>query len=104
MPYQNKHPNLLFVFADQMRGMDMGCAGNTQVLTPNLDQLSAAGTCFTHAYANTPVCTPSRASLLTGQFPLTHRVIANDIPLSPEAITIGEILCSAPSFRTLNCN
>jgi len=39
--------NLLLVFADQMRGMDMACAGNAQVITPNLDRLAAGGTLFT---------------------------------------------------------
>jgi len=100
-----RQPNLLFVFADQMRGMDrlracpargeeakpmdMNCAGNARVRTPAMDRLAREGTMFTHAYANCPVCTPSRASLLTGQYPLTCRVIANDLPLPEDAVTIG---------------
>jgi arylsulfatase A-like enzyme len=83
-------PNLLFVFADQMRGMDMGCAGNPQVRTPAMDRLAGEGTRFSRAYANCPVCTPSRASLLTGQYPLTCRVIANDLPLPEDVLTIGQ--------------
>lgn len=92
-------PNLLFVFADQMRGMDLGCAGNAEVRTPNLDRLADEGLRFTHAYANCPVCTPSRASLLTGRYPLTCRVIANDLPLPEEEVTLAEIL-KAQGYRT----
>ncbi|HIE03382.1 MAG TPA: hypothetical protein EYP61_01345 [Candidatus Latescibacteria bacterium] len=62
-------PNLLFVFADQMRGMDMACAGNPQVLTPNMDRIASEGTLFVNACANCPVCTPSRATMLTGRYP-----------------------------------
>lgn len=92
-------PNILFVFADQLRGMDLGCAGNAEVLTPNLDRLAAEGTRFDHAYANAPVCTPSRAMLLTGRYPLANRVIANDLPL-PEAMpTVGETF-KGQGYRT----
>ncbi len=92
-------PNILFVFADQMRGMAMGCAGNPQVITPNLDRLAAQGTRFSHAYANIPVCGPCRGSLLTGQYPLTHRVVANDLPLPEDAVTVGELF-KAAGYRT----
>ena len=94
-----KRPNLLFVFADQMRGMDMGCAGNDQVITPNIDRLASEGTLFTHAYANCPVCTPSRATILTGRYPLSHRAVANDLPLPEEEVTIAELLKEA-GYRT----
>ncbi len=92
-------PNLLFVFADQMRGMAMGCAGNQDVQTPNLDRLAAEGTIFDHAFANCPVCTPSRAMLLTGRYPLANRVIANDLPLPEDMPTIGEQFRDA-GYRT----
>ena len=54
--------NLLVIFGDQHRGEALGCAGNPDVQTPALDRLAAEGVRFTHAYANTPVCTPSRGS------------------------------------------
>jgi len=88
----SKHPNLLFVFADQMRGVDMGCAGNDQVRTPNMDKLASEGALFTHAYANCPVCTPSRGTILTGRYPLSHRALANDLPLPVSEVTIAELL------------
>ncbi|MCL5283762.1 MAG: sulfatase [Armatimonadetes bacterium] len=88
-------PNLIVIFADQMRGMDMGCAGNHQVISPNLDRLAAEGVRFTHAVANTPVCTPSRGCLLTGLYPLSHRAIANDLPVNPDAPSIAKVLRAA---------
>ena len=93
------HPNLLFVFADQMRGMDMGCAGNPQVRTPHLDRLAAQGTMFSHAYANCAVCTPSRGTILTGRYPHAHGAIANDVPMATGQATIAHALGRA-NYRT----
>ncbi len=84
-------PNLLFVFADQMRGMDMGCAGNAQIHTPTLDGFAAKGVRLTHCYATTPVCGPNRATLLTGTFPTTHGVLGNDLPLPTTLPSLGTI-------------
>jgi len=92
-------PNLLFIFADQMRGMDMACAGNGQVRTPHLDRLAAEGTQFTHAYANTPVCTPCRGTILTGRYPHAHRAVANDLALPDDEVTVAELLRDA-GYRT----
>ncbi|NWF84640.1 MAG: sulfatase-like hydrolase/transferase [Bryobacteraceae bacterium] len=64
-----RRPNLLFLIADDHAGYVMGCDGNAQALTPNLDALAAQGTRFAAHYCNSPVCTPSRQSLLTGQMP-----------------------------------
>ena len=92
-------PNLLFVFADQMRGMDMGCAGNAEVRTPNLDRLAREGTQMTQAFANCPVCTPSRAVLLTGRHAIATRVVGNDLPLPVDIPSIGTCLRAA-GYRT----
>jgi arylsulfatase A-like enzyme len=78
-------PNVLFVFADQWRAQATGYAGDPNVRTPNLDALAAGSVNFTHALAGCPVCSPYRASLLTGQYPLTHGVFVNDVPLAPGA-------------------
>lgn len=97
---QGKHsPNLVFVFSDQMRGMDMGCAGNSQVLTPNMDRLASQGTRLTHCYANSPLCTPCRGMLLTGNYPLTNKVVANDLPMPEDSVSIGHRL-QAAGYRT----
>lgn len=60
-------PNFLFILMDDMAARALSCYGNPYVQTPNLDRLAREGTRFTHAYA-TPQCTPTRASLLTGQY------------------------------------
>jgi len=74
---QAKKPSFLFILADQYRGDAFGAAGNTFVHTPNLDRLAKSGVRFANAYAPQAVCTPSRASLLTGVFPTTHRLTDN---------------------------
>lgn len=88
-------PNLLLVFPDQMRAEAMGCTGNLDVRTPCLDALAAEGTRFGCAIANCPVCTPSRGTMLTGRYPLSHRALANDLPLPEDERTMGDILSKA---------
>lgn len=73
--------NLLFVFADQMRGEAMRCAGNPVLRTPNLDQLAAEGVRVTNAISSYPVCCPYRASLLTGNHVFRNGVYFNDVLL-----------------------
>src|ERR1700754_2235359 len=62
---------------DQHRVDTLGCYGNPHVATPNLDRLAAGGTRFDRFYTPTAICTPARASLLTGQAPFRHRLLAN---------------------------
>ncbi|WP_461533649.1 sulfatase family protein [Sinomicrobium sp.] len=74
-----KNPNILWIIADDL-GNDLGCYGNMDVYTPNLDRLAAEGIRFTNAYATAPVCSPSRSSLITGMYPvsinsLNHRTL-----------------------------
>lgn len=88
-------PNILFVLADQWRFEAFGYAGNRDVKTPNLDRLQREGVCFVNAVSGMPVCSPMRASFLTGQRPLTHGVFLNDVPLNPEAVTIAKVLGKA---------
>jgi len=59
-------PNILLILKDDMASYALGCYGNAQVRTPQLDWLAATGSRFTNAYA-TPQCTPTRATLLSGQ-------------------------------------
>jgi len=83
-------PNVVLVFGDQWRAQATGYAGDPNVQTPHLDRLAGESVNFTHAVAGCPVCSPARASLLTGQFPLTHRVIVNDVYLSDEGVSIAD--------------
>jgi len=88
-------PNVIFVFADQWRAQDLGYNGNTQVRTPAIDKLAEESVVFTNAVSGCPVCCPYRASLLTGQYPLTHGVFYNDKPLDPETNSIAKIYKNA---------
>jgi len=92
-------PNILFLLADQWRADALGYTGDPNVKTPNIDKLASQGVNFTHAVAGCPVCCPTRASLMTGQRPLTHGVFMNDVPLRDEAVTIAEVL-AASGYRT----
>ncbi|MBD3242702.1 MAG: sulfatase-like hydrolase/transferase [Chitinivibrionales bacterium] len=64
-------PNILFILIDDMGWADIGCYGSSFYETPNLDRLSREGMLFTDAYASCPVCSPTRASILTGKYPAT---------------------------------
>jgi len=85
-------PNLLFVFADQWRAHALGCTGDTQVKTPNLDGLAEEGVLFTKAYSSNPVCSPCRSSIITGRFPHQTGVITNKIQLRDGEVSIAEVL------------
>ncbi|MCY4526411.1 MAG: sulfatase [Anaerolineaceae bacterium] len=87
--------NVVFVFADQWRAQATGYAGNAQVATPNLDGLAQESVNFTHAVSGWPVCSPWRGSLLTGQYPLTHGIFVNDVPLADSGIRLGEAFSQA---------
>lgn len=77
-----KKPNIVMVLIDDMGWRDLQCFGSTFYETPNIDALAAEGTVFTQAYASCPVCSPSRASLMTGKYParvgLTHYIGGHD--------------------------
>lgn len=64
-------PNILWICSDQQRWDTVGALGNPHVRTPNLDRLCREGTAFTHAFCQSPICTPSRSSFLTGRYPST---------------------------------
>lgn len=62
-------PNIIFILADDLGWRDTGCYGSTFYETPHIDGLAARGVRFTQAYAANPLCSPTRASILTGQHP-----------------------------------
>ena len=72
-------PNILFILIDDMGWMDLGCQGNRHVRTPNIDRLAGEGVRFTDAYAPAPVCSPTRAALMTGHSP-ARLAITNHLP------------------------
>ncbi len=66
-----KKPNIIFILIDDMGWKDLGCCGSEFYETPNIDRLAGQGMRFTDAYASCPVCSPTRASVLTGKYPAT---------------------------------
>jgi N-acetylglucosamine-6-sulfatase len=85
-------PNIVFVLVDDMRWDEMGAAGHPFLETPNMDRLAREGMRFENAFATTPLCSPSRASFLTGQYAHTNGIIDNtarpshDLPTFPRAL------------------
>ena len=67
-------PNLIFILSDDQGAWAMGCAGNSELDTPNLDRLAATGVRFDNFFCASPVCSPARASILTGRVPSQHGV------------------------------
>jgi len=87
-----RKPNLLFIFTDQQRRDSLRSYDNDWIQTPNLDALAARSFVFEHAYVTQPVCTPSRASIMTGLWPHTCGCVANNIPLRADTPTIAEMV------------
>ena len=75
---QDNRPNIVFIITDDQRAEWLGVAGHPTLKTPNIDRLAREGAWFTRFFVTTPLCSPSRASFLTGQYPHTHGVINND--------------------------
>ena len=73
-----EQPNIVFVITDDQRAEWLGVAGHPSLKTPNIDRLAREGAWFTRFFVTTPLCSPSRASFLTGQYPHKHGVITND--------------------------
>lgn len=88
-------PNILLVIADQWRGQAFGFAGDPNVKTPHLDRLAKESRQFRLAIAGLPVCCPTRASLFTGQRPLSTGVFLNDVPLGEDSVTLAKVLRAA---------
>ena len=90
-------PNIVVVYCDDLGYGDLGCFGNTVIRTPNIDRMAAEGMKFTEFYSASPVCSPSRAALLTGRIPQRMGINGVFFPRSytgmpVEEITIADLL------------
>jgi arylsulfatase A-like enzyme len=94
-----KPPNVLFIMPDQLRGAAVGYMGNQDVRTPHIDRLAGESLQLPNTFANTPVCCPARANLLTGKYTHRNGMIANDLRLRESETTIAELLREA-GYRT----
>ncbi len=83
---------VLFVTTDQQRYDTLGCNGGTLARTPVIDRLAVEGIRYERAHPQSVVCMPSRATLLTGQYPTTHGVWMNGVPLPLDAPSVAEVL------------
>ena len=88
----DKRPNVLLIWTDEQRPDTMACYGNDFIQTPHLNRFASESAVFQHAYCTQPVCTPSRASILTGVWPHTHGSIENNVPLPSHIPTLAEML------------
>ncbi len=70
----SSQPNIIFILTDDQGAWAMGCAGNKEIQTPNQDAIAAQGIRFDNYFCVSPVCSPARASLLTGRIPSAHGV------------------------------
>ena len=91
-------PNLLLITSDQQHWNTLGAA-NDEIQTPHLDRLAREGTTFTRAYCPNPTCTPTRASIITGQYPSQHGAWSLGTKLPESARTVGDEL-QAAGYRT----
>ena len=96
---ETKRPNIVFLMPDQHRYHSVGCLGNAEVKTPHIDKLASEGVTLHHTFANTPVCCPARAILLTGQYCHRNGMIANDLRLREDHVSFAEVLSGA-GYRT----
>lgn len=95
-------PNIIYILADDLGYGDLGCYGQKEIKTPNIDRLAAEGMRFTSHYAGSTVCAPSRCSLMTGMH-TGHTVVRGNRetrpmgqhPLPPETVTVAELLKDA---------
>ena len=96
-----RRPNILILYTDQQRGDALGAAGNPEIQTPNLDRLARSGTLFSHHFVQNPVCMPSRASFLSGQYPETLGISHMGVPL-PESIPLLPHYLKPYGYRSAN--
>ena len=87
-----QRPNLVYIFADQLRYQSCGYAGDEYARTPNIDRFASEGCNFHQAISSTPVCAPHRASLLTGKYQSSTGMVINELRLSPEHECFGHAL------------
>ena len=97
MPTQ---PNILLITSDQQHWDTLG-ATNPRIRTPALDRLAAEGTRFTRAYCNNPVCSPSRAMIITGLYPAWHHCWTIGVKLPEDVPTVGDIFRASGYFTAL---
>lgn len=88
-------PNIVLFITDQQTRATISAYGNDRTHTPHMDELAAGGVAFENSYCSSPLCSPGRASIVTGQMPHTAGVDVNDLPVRDGIANLGEIFSSA---------
>lgn len=101
-PGAPKRPNILWICTDQQRFDTLGCYANPFVRTPNIDRLAASGVLFERCYSQSPVCTPSRVSFLTGRYPRTTRCRQNGQSIPGDEVLVTKLLADADTAGGLS--
>lgn len=92
-------PNIVFVFADQLRSQEVSCYGGQNVKTPNMDRIAAEGVRMSNAISTYPICSPFRGMLLTGLYPMNSGITNNDHPLRSGLPSFAEA-CNDAGYQT----
>ncbi len=97
----NSRPNIVFILIDDLRWDELGIAGHPYIKTPNIDRIGKEGALFRNAFMTTPLCSPSRASFLTGQYAHTHGITDN-VDRSPAShrLTTFPLLLQRSGYET----
>lgn len=95
-----KRPNVLWICTDQQRWDTLSCLGYPGACTPNIDTIAERGVAFTRAYCQSPICTPSRASFLTGLYPISHQVHRNGNKGFPDHLPLLPKMMNDAGYHT----
>jgi arylsulfatase A-like enzyme len=93
-------PNILFLLSDDHSYPYLGCYGNPDVRTPNLDRLAGEGLRFDRMFVSCPQCVPSRAALMTGRSPVAVRMVRFTSPLPPDVVALPDLLRDKGGYFT----
>lgn len=94
-----RRPNILFITTDQQHPDALGLF-DARFVTPNLDRLAREGTAYTRSYSSSPLCTPARATWLTGRYPFSHGAWSVGTSLDPDCTTLPALLAEFGGYRT----
>ena len=97
----SKRPNIIVILTDDQRWNSLGCAGNSIIITPEMDRLARQGTRFANAFVTTPICAASRATVFTGLYERTHGYTFTKPPIAEEFVRVSyPYLLKRAGYRT----
>src|SRR3569833_1117401 len=99
--HSSSRPNLIYIFADQLRYQSLGYAGDPKAITPSIDRFAQSSVNFTNAIANAPVCTAYRAALMTGKYTTSNGMVFNELRINPNPRCFGHVLTDAHLLHRL---